>query len=81
MNSELMKAALKYAEKGLAVFPLIPRSKEPIYKGGFQKATTDPEIIKKWWRKNPDANIGIATGQISGGVFAIDLDKDEDNDH
>lgn len=81
MNSELKKAALEYAEMGLAVFPLKPRKKTPIYNGGFHKATTDPEIIKKWWRKNPDANIGIATGQISGGVFAIDLDKDEDNDH
>lgn len=80
MNSEFefVDAALEYAEKGLAVFPLIPRSKEPIYKGGFQKATTDPEIIRRWWRKNPDANIGIATGQKSGGVFAIDYDKDED---
>lgn len=76
-NDTMMQAALEYANQGLAVFPLFPRDKFPIYKGGFQNATTDPVQIGKWWRKNPDANIGIATGQMSGGVFAIDLDVDE----
>lgn len=77
-NDTMMQAALEYANQGLAVFPLFPRDKFPIYKGGFRNATTDPVQIGKWWRKNPDANIGIATGQMSGGVFAIDLDVDED---
>ena len=65
-NDTMMQAALEYANQGLAVFPLFPRDKFPIYKGGFQNATTDPVQIGKWWRKNPDANIGIATGQMSG---------------
>ena len=76
-NDSMMQAALEYAEHGLAVFPLAPRDKFPIYNGGYKIATTDPVKIGSWWRKNPDANIGIATGKMSGGVFAIDLDVDE----
>ena len=73
----MMEWALFYAAQGLAVFPLSPKDKYPIYKGGFKIATTDPKQIGQWWRRNPDANIGIATGQVSGGVFVIDLDVDE----
>lgn len=73
----MMEWALFYAAQGLAVFPLSPNDKYPIYKGGFKIATTDPKQIGQWWRRNPDANIGIATGQVSGGVFVIDLDVDE----
>jgi len=32
---------------------------------GRNSATTDPVIIRRWWTKNPDANIGIATGPES----------------
>ena len=73
----MMEKALEIASYGLAVFPLNPKEKYPIYNGGFKLATTDPKQIGKWWRRNPTANIGIATGQISGGVFAIDLDVDD----
>jgi putative DNA primase/helicase len=36
-------------------------------------ATTNPDQIKAWWRKWPDANIGVATGRISG-IVVIDAD-------
>ena len=42
-------------------------------KGGFKVATTDPRQIEAWWRKWPDANIGIATGAMSG-IVVIDVD-------
>ena len=38
----LLKAALAYAAAGLAVFPLVPRTKEPATKRGFYDATTNP---------------------------------------
>jgi hypothetical protein len=38
---------------------------------GKNSATTDPAIIKKWWRKWPDANIGIRPGE---DWFGLDLD-------
>lgn len=65
-------AALRYAQKGLPVFPLC--GKIP-YAGsrGFYDATTDPEIIECWWRQWPTANIGVPTGERSGWVV-LDVD-------
>lgn len=78
--NELKEAALSYAKKGLAVFPLIEKDKKPLTANGFKDATTDPAKIEEWWAIHPNANIGIATGQISGGLVAIDMDIDKDKD-
>ena len=80
MTNELLQCALNYAKKGLAVFPLIPRDKKPLTANGFKDATTDEAKIKEWWSIHPDANIGIATGQISGGIVVIDMDVDKEKD-
>lgn len=40
---------------------------------GLLDATTDPDRITAWWQAEPRANIGIATGAVSGLVVA-DLD-------
>lgn len=74
----LRQYALAYAKMGMAVFPLAPRSKRPVMEQGFHKASTDPAIINSWWKRNPNFNIGIATGQMSGGLIVIDLDIDKD---
>lgn len=75
---ELLNAALEYASKGLRVFPLLPRSKKPATKNGFKDASCNEGQIRSWWQQWPDANIGIATGSVSGGLFVVDLDVDED---
>lgn len=74
----LKEYAVSYAEMGLAVFPIKPRSKSPLIAHGFKAASKDPEQINRWWEKWPDANIGIATGSMSGGLVVIDLDIDDD---
>ncbi len=89
-----LTAALKYAGRGWAVFPLhwmkkSPTSnrcscgkecaspgKHPITGAGFKDASTDPEVIRRWWDENPAANIGIATGAVSG-LFVVDIDPDK----
>lgn len=76
--NELLETALDYAKKGLAVFPLIPRDKRPLTANGFKDASTDPAKINEWWAIHPDANIGIATGQPSGGLVVIDMDLDKE---
>ncbi len=43
---------------------------------GLKDATTDPEVIKVWWSKMPDANIGIATGRESN-LVVLDVDGAE----
>jgi putative DNA primase/helicase len=65
---------LAYAKAGLFVFPLAQRSKTPITSHGFKDACRDPEEISGWWRRHPEANVGIATGFISH-VVVIDVDR------
>ncbi len=60
--SNFLETALDLASRGFHVFPLKPRDKSPIVAGGFKAATKDPDYIRLWWTKNPDANIGIACG-------------------
>ena len=76
MNMSMMEIAIKYAEMGLAVFP-VRQNKAPFTPHGCKDAKTDIRAIKAWWKRYPDANIGIATGSISGGIVVIDIDIDE----
>ncbi len=48
-------------------------AKHPRIKGWQTDASTNPEQIRKWWQKWPNANIGIATGAESG-LFVVDVD-------
>jgi len=50
-----------------------PRWLKDTLKHGHKSATTDLAIIRDWWKRWPDANIGIATGADSG-FFVIDRD-------
>lgn len=75
---DMMDYALWYGNLGMAVFPIKPRSKSPLTKHGFRNASKDPQQIKKWWSCWPDANIGVATGVVSGGLVVIDLDVDNE---
>lgn len=76
-NTTPYQAALEYINLGLAVFPLKYRDKTPLTPNGCKDATRDAAIIKGWWQRWPNANVGIATGSISGGLFVIDLDIDD----
>lgn len=69
--ADCLHAALRYAKRGWRVFPL--HGKKPYEKGGFHAATTDQKQIRKWWRKWPDANIGIACDSQHGPIV-IDID-------
>ncbi len=72
-TASLQAAALAYAQHGLPVFPLRPRSKEPLVPTGFYAATTECSRITHWWSRWPRANIGLATG-IPGGWWVLDID-------
>lgn len=47
-------------------------SKAPATAHGFKDATIDPDLIRSWWRNNPNYNIGIACG--TSGLAVIDID-------
>lgn len=75
--SYLGDRALWYAATpGWAVFPITPRGKVPLTSRGFQDASKDAATIAEWWRRWPEANIGVACGSVSG-IFVVDLDGEE----
>jgi hypothetical protein len=54
--------------------------KHPRTRFGVSEATTDLETIRQWWRKWPNANIGLATGEASG-IFVLDVDPKAGGDY
>jgi hypothetical protein len=58
------------------VFPLRPKSKEPLVAGAYKAATADLEQVEAWWATWPDANIGLATGSVSG-LWVLDIDGEQ----
>ena len=76
--NKLLDAAIEYATKyKWAVFPCSPTSKKPLTPHGCKDAKKNVGAIKAWWKKWPNASIGIATGSASG-LIVIDEDLDED---
>jgi hypothetical protein len=74
MSSTKKQQAMGYVQRGWAVFPLIPNGKTPLTKNGFKDASKDSQVVSLWWDQNPEANIGIATGTVSG-LVVLDLDE------
>lgn len=72
MANEILEAALAYADRGWPVFPCKPRGKTPLTLHGFKDASTDPEMIRVWWRRWPNANVAIATGPRSFDALDVD---------
>jgi Bifunctional DNA primase/polymerase, N-terminal len=72
----VLDAALGYAQRGWLVFPCRAGGKAPLTVHGYLDATTDPEVIRRWWAKWPRANVGIATG--NPGPDVLDVDQRED---
>lgn len=69
--SALLEAAIRYANSGYAVFPCVNGiNPTPLTKRGFKDASTDPGQIESWWKRHPDANIGLATDDL----LVIDVD-------
>lgn len=81
-TTDLLAAALDYAQKGWPVFPCSNRDKRPLVPGetskgakdgGLYLATTDEEQIRTWWKKWPKAMIAVPTGPLTGNVIDLDL--------
>lgn len=72
---EMKAAALALAGRGLKVFPLTPRSKEPLGgSNGHLQATDDLDKVERMWRDVTFANVGVAAA--ASGLYMVDVDTD-----
>jgi len=71
MKQNLIK---KYISLGIHLFPLRPKTKKPATEHGFKDAKCHP-AHEEIWIKNPNLNIGIATGKTSG-ITIVDIDSE-----
>lgn len=72
-TTALRDHALGYAARGWPVMPLQPRGKKPLTPHGLTEATTNVNVIERWWDRWPEANVGIATGaKIKAWVLDVD---------
>lgn len=78
--SDLLHAALQYAEAGIPVFPCEPDGKAPVTVGACKDATTSPHQIKVWWGRGARYNIGLRPADAGWIVLNADLYKGVDPD-
>ncbi len=86
--ADMLSEALDYARRGWYVFPcrekpgasyvkngitITPTEKQPYVYKGLLDATIDAQQIEAWWKKWPDALIGVNAGK--SGLFVVDIDK------
>jgi len=81
-----ISVALAYIAAGIPVFPCraltetrperVYDPKSPLTQHGFKEASVDEETVRDWWRRNPEALVGIPTGAKTG-FFAVDVDVKE----
>ena len=77
-TGKLGAAAIAYAEAGWPVLPCVPRDKAPLTPHGYHDASNDLEQVLSWWRRWPDANIGLVPGRVQlddgGTLLVLDVD-------
>jgi len=83
MTKTNLEQALSMARGNLPVFPCRPhkqivsgklrKAKSPHTSHGFHDATTDLKQIEKWWKRWPDALIGVPTGKATN-LLVADVD-------
>ncbi len=71
----ILEAALNYREMGFSVIPVQKNKKPYIAWEKYQKEKASPDVIRQWWKKWPQANVGIITGKVSNSLVVADADS------
>jgi hypothetical protein len=69
----LLEAAQAWVDRGVPVLPIWPGGKTPLVRRGVHDATTDRDVLQRWWARWPDANVAIATGAPGPDVLDVDV--------
>ena len=81
-SEPIAQAATLYHGNGLNVFPLIQRTKEPAIEWEkvhhLQERLASEKEIQAWFTENPNSNIGIVCGKVSGGLVILDFEDEDD---
>src|ERR1017187_1325372 len=72
-KNPMLAEALKYADAGLKIFPLHPRSKKALTPKGFKGAPTAPTKLTRWGTRSPGGNIGFSCR--ANDLVGIDVDN------
>lgn len=72
-TDRVLRAAVGLASRNIPVFPCSPNSKRPLTSRGYKDATVDRYVVEQFWKRHPNAMIGVPMGRVSGMV-AIDVD-------
>ena len=67
------RAAHQFADAGWPVLALYPGEKVPANTHGLDDATTDHKQIGRLWSRNPERNVGVATGRPGPDVLDVDI--------
>ena len=77
MANKTLEAALWYIEHGYSVIPISAGSKVPpkgFHVEQFRKRIATQEEVKEWFEKDPNYNLAIVTGELSGACV-VDFDS------
>ncbi len=73
-------AAMRYLARRYSVLPLRPRDKRPVIRWEhLQHERPSGDDVIEWFRRWPDANIGVITGEISN-LVVLDIDPKHGGD-
>lgn len=70
----LYSRAMQLMVSGFSIMP-VSQDKRPLLKSWkeYQTNIANEDTIERWWKKFPNANIGVITGKVSG-ITVIDVD-------
>lgn len=78
----VLDALLSYLSYGFSVLPILPGKKSPfgllLPEGKwspYQQRPPTVDEVTAWANQRPDTGVGIVCGQVSGGLYVLDLDN------